>query len=85
MPVTDTYSLPANPEAVQPRETAPIGFGLFPHYPGSYVTEERVLTLEEAVRKATGLPAQVLGLKERGIIVPGAYADPELFKLDEWR
>ena len=42
---------------------------------GKYVREERVLTLEEAVRKMTSLPASRMGLAERGLVRPGMYAD----------
>lgn len=49
---------------------------------GKYVREEGVLTLEDAIRKMTSLPAQVLGLQERGILKPGFYADIVLFDAD---
>ena len=42
---------------------------------GHYVREEGVLTLEEAVRKMTSLPAARMGLAERGILRPGMIAD----------
>jgi dihydroorotase/N-acyl-D-amino-acid deacylase len=46
---------------------------------GRYVREERVLTLEEAVRKMTSLPAQRMRLWERGVVRPGAFADLAVF------
>ena len=54
-------------------------YGAFPRILGKYVREEKVLTLEEAIRKMTGKPAETFGLKERGVIREGAYADLVLF------
>jgi dihydroorotase/N-acyl-D-amino-acid deacylase len=42
---------------------------------GHYVRDERVLTLEEAIRKMTSLPASRMGLADRGIVRPGMAAD----------
>jgi len=46
---------------------------------GHYVRDERVLTLPEAVRKMTSLPAQILGLTDRGRILEGLLADVVVF------
>jgi N-acyl-D-aspartate/D-glutamate deacylase len=48
---------------------------------GRYVRDEAVLTLEEAVRKMTSLPASRMRLGERGSLRPGAFADLVLFDL----
>ena len=61
----------------------PIAYGLYPHYLQTFVKEQGDLSLEEAVRKATLLPAQVMGLEDRGILSPGAYADIVLLNPDE--
>jgi N-acyl-D-aspartate/D-glutamate deacylase len=83
IPCTDTRSLPAELPEDRPERMPPIAYGLFPHYIKKYVTEERVLSLEEAVRKATSLPAEVLGLSDRGTLATEAYADIVVFDLNE--
>ena len=57
----------------------PRGFGSFPRVLGRYVRQDGVTTLEDAVRKMTSLAAQHAGLRERGTITPGYYADLVLF------
>ena len=57
----------------------PRAYGTFPRVIGRYVRDERVLTLEEAVRKMTGMPATRLGVTDRGILRVGAYADVVVF------
>lgn len=57
----------------------PRSFGTFPRVLGRYVRARRMLGLEEAVRKMTGLPAMRLGLHDRGVIAEGAWADLTLF------
>jgi N-acyl-D-amino-acid deacylase len=57
----------------------PRGFGAFPRVLGRYVREQRVLTLEEAVRKMTSLSASSMGVVDRGAIKPGMAADLVLF------
>jgi N-acyl-D-amino-acid deacylase len=60
----------------------PRGAGTFPRVLGLYVREKHWLTLPEAVRKMTSLPAQRLGWKDRGVIREGAFADLVLFDPD---
>jgi N-acyl-D-amino-acid deacylase len=57
----------------------PRGAGTFPRVLGVYVREKHWLTLAEAVRKMTSLPAKRLNWKERGILREGAFADLVLF------
>ena len=54
-------------------------YGAFPKFLREYVREKKLLTLGEAVRKMTSLPAKRLGLKDRGALLPGYYADVLLF------
>jgi N-acyl-D-amino-acid deacylase len=60
----------------------PRGAGTFPRVLGVYVREKHWLTLTEAVRKMTSLPATRLRWKDRGIIREGAFADLVLFNPD---
>jgi len=63
--------------------TPPLIFGLYPHYIRTFVQEQQVLTLEEAVMKATSVPAQnVFGLKHRGVIREGCFADIVVFDME---
>lgn len=54
-------------------------FGTFPRVLGHYVRETKALTLEDAVRKMTGLPASVIGLADRGFLAVGMAADIAVF------
>jgi N-acyl-D-amino-acid deacylase len=60
----------------------PRGAGTFPRVLGVYVRERGWLTLPEAIRKMTSLPAQRLGWKDRGTLREGAFADLVLFNPD---
>lgn len=76
MPATDCQALDAVPPPNPPDVYFRMAYGLFPHYLRTFVREEGALTLEEAIHKATYLPAQeVLGLADRGVVRPGAFAD----------
>jgi N-acyl-D-amino-acid deacylase len=57
----------------------PRGAGTFPRVLGVYVREKQWLTLPEAIRKMTSLPAKRLNWKDRGILREGAFADLVLF------
>jgi N-acyl-D-amino-acid deacylase len=61
----------------------PRAYGTFARVLGKYVREERVILLEEAVRKMTSLPAWNLKIKRRGLLTPGNYADIVIFDPDE--
>ena len=57
--------------------------GTFPRILGRYVREMQVLSLEEAIRKITSLPADTFGFTERGRLIPGAMADIVVFDPEE--
>jgi N-acyl-D-amino-acid deacylase len=60
----------------------PRGFGSFPRVLSRYVREQRIIPLEEAIYKMTWLPAKTFGVKKRGIIAEGFFADITVFDLD---
>jgi N-acyl-D-amino-acid deacylase len=57
----------------------PRGYGNNARILGRYVREKQVLTLEEAVRRMTSLPAVTFGIADRGLIRPGGWADVVVF------
>ncbi len=61
------------------RHPHPRLWGTFPRVLGHYVRELGLMRLEEAVRRMTSLSADWYGLKDRGRLAPGAYADLVLF------
>ena len=61
----------------------PRGYGSFSRILGKYVREEKILTLKEAIKKMTSMPAKKIGLKDRGILQEGYWADITIFNKDE--
>jgi N-acyl-D-aspartate/D-glutamate deacylase len=57
----------------------PRAYGTFPHVLRKYVREEKKLTLEDAIRKFSALPAQRLRLTDRGVLKAGMWADLVIF------
>jgi dihydroorotase/N-acyl-D-amino-acid deacylase len=57
----------------------PRAYGTFPRIIRKYVREEKLLRLEEAIRKMTALPAQKLRLADRGVLKTGMWADVVVF------
>ncbi|MBL9093752.1 MAG: D-aminoacylase [Planctomycetaceae bacterium] len=64
------------PDADQPH---PRSFGTFTRKLGVYALKEQVVPLEQAVRSSSGLPADILGLADRGYLKPGQAADVVIF------
>lgn len=60
----------------------PRGHGSFTRVLGRYVREQGVLSLSSAIHKMTALPAEKLGIRNRGMITPGYFADLVLFNPD---
>ncbi|HYW72768.1 MAG TPA: D-aminoacylase [Pyrinomonadaceae bacterium] len=57
----------------------PRAYGNFARLLGKYVRDEKVISLTEAVRRLSGLPATNMGLDHRGFLKPGMYADVVVF------
>jgi N-acyl-D-amino-acid deacylase len=80
-----TYNMHASDGGVQEIGRGvphPRNYGTFPRVISFYVREKGVLSLEEAIRKMTSLPAQVFKLKDRGLLKEGMYADICVFDLE---
>ncbi len=63
----------------------PRSYGCFPRKIGHYALVEKVLPLEQALRSASGLPADILKLPERGYLKAGWYADVVVFDPETFR
>ncbi len=72
---TDGSAIPADPA----KRTHPRNFGTFPKILRKYVREERILTLEDTIRKMTSAGAARLGLMDRGMLRPGFWGDITVF------
>ena len=59
----------------------PRAYGSFPRVLGQYV-KEGVIRLEDAIRKMTSLPAQTFGIRDRGLLKEGMFADVTIFDPD---
>ncbi len=77
---TDGFGFPASfsAGAYHPR-----CFGTYPRVLGKYVREEKIMTLEQAIRKMTSFPAQRLRLQDRGLVLEGNWADIVIFNPDK--
>jgi dihydroorotase/N-acyl-D-amino-acid deacylase len=69
----------ANDGPLAGAKSHPRGWGTYPRILGRYVREEHLLTLAEAIHKMTGLPAARVGLRDRGLLREGLYADVTIF------
>ena len=69
----------ANDGPMAGSKSHPRGWGSYPRILGRYVRDEHLLTLPQAIQKMTGLPAKRVGLRERGLLLAGSYADITIF------
>lgn len=82
---SDGWVLPKEGPAVEPPPYVPCTYGEFPGALERFVVKDRVLRLEEAIHKMTGMPAARLGLQDRGLIRRGFWADLVVFDLPRVR
>jgi N-acyl-D-amino-acid deacylase len=76
----DNDSSGTSPEGILGQEHPhPRAYGTFPRILRMYVREEKVLTLEDAIRKFSALPAQRMRLSDRGLLKAGMWADVVIF------
>ncbi len=69
-----------SPEGILGQEHPhPRAYGTFPRILRKYVREEKLLTLPDAIRKFSSLPAQKMGLADRGVLKAGMWADVVVF------
>jgi N-acyl-D-aspartate/D-glutamate deacylase len=71
---SDGSAVPYKQQSVHPRN-----YGSFPRVLRKYVREETLLSLVEGIRKMTSLPAQLLRLTDRGLLLKGYKADLVVF------
>jgi len=76
----DNDSSGTSPEGILGQEHPhPRAYGTFPRILRKYVREEKKLTLEDAIRKFSALPAQRMRLTDRGVLKAGMWADVTIF------
>ena len=76
----DNDSSGTSPEGILGQEHPhPRAYGTFPRILRKYVREDKALTLEDAIRKMSALPAQRLRLTDRGVLKAGMWADVVIF------
>jgi dihydroorotase/N-acyl-D-amino-acid deacylase len=76
----DNDSSGTSPEGILGEEHPhPRAYGTFPRVLRKYVREEKKLTLEDAIRKFSALPAQRMRLADRGVLKKGMWADVVVF------
>jgi len=78
---SDAASIPAEEPFIK-EATHPRTYGSFARLLSRYVREEKIMTVQEAVRRMTSLPASNLKLKKRGSLMVGNYADIVVFDPD---
>lgn len=73
---SDAFALPDN---IPSYKGHPRNYGTFPRFLGKYIRQDEAVSLEEGIRRMTSLPAQFIGIGNRGVIEEGKYADIVVF------
>jgi N-acyl-D-amino-acid deacylase len=78
------FSVPATDTILRPiGRPSHVFYDCFPRFISSFSKERTMMTLEEAVRKSTSLPAATMRIKHRGVLEKGAFADITIFDFDK--
>jgi N-acyl-D-aspartate/D-glutamate deacylase len=80
--ISDTMAL-ANDGVLAGLKLGFLGYNWVARYIAHYLRDEKVLTLEEGLRRISSLPASRVGLTDRGRLAPGAAADVTIFNLEK--
>jgi len=67
-------AIPSNDSVPHPRS-----YGTFPRKLGRYAADDKIVSLDDALRSSTSLPADIIGLQDRGSLKPGYFADVVVF------
>lgn len=81
-PASDTMAL-ANEGVLKGKLLGVLGYNWTAKLIAHYLRDQKVMSLEEGIRRITSLPASRLGLSDRGRLTPGTAADITIFNLDE--
>ncbi len=86
IPMTDVHALPGDPgtgKGIFGYGISPAAYAMFPNFLAEFVKNKKTLSLEEAVKKVTSLPArEVLGIKDRGLLKTEQFADIVILDID---
>jgi len=86
VPCSDVQAFPLDPDLesgyIITYGISPAAYNIMPNYLIKMVKEKKYLSINEAVRKITSLPADILGIKDRGVLKEGNWADITILDLN---
>lgn len=77
---SDAYAIP---ETYKDFKGHPRNYGAFPRFLSEFVVKEKLISLEDAVKRMTSMPAEFYGISDRGCIKEGKYADITIFDVEK--